>query len=73
MVKKERRKDDTFDEMIAYKAFNLKRTIKKERRAYNLETLIEIQGKRKVYFIVLGLCLALNFFLLTLGIIGVLK
>lgn len=68
--KAERRKKSNFSDRQAYKARSLKRAIKRERRADNLERLIEIQEQRKIYFLVLGLCIILNLFLLTLGFIG---
>ncbi|PPR08762.1 MAG: hypothetical protein CFH44_00731 [Proteobacteria bacterium] len=66
----DRRKDSGFNEYKAYKSFNIKEQIKKERRSDNLEKLIEVQQQKKVYYITLGLCLSLNIILLSLGFIG---
>lgn len=72
-VKHDRRKGDNFDEAKAYKSLNFQKIVQNERRADNLEKLIEIHEQRKVYFTVLGLCIALNVFLLSLGVIGLFK
>lgn len=66
----ERRKDSGFNEQKAYKSFNLKQQINKERRADNLEKLMEVQQQKKVYYLTLGFCIFLNAILLSLGFIG---
>lgn len=66
----ERRKDSGFNEKKAYKSFNLKQQINNERRADNLEKLIEVQQQKKVYYLTLGFCIFLNALLLSLGFIG---
>jgi len=66
----DRRKNSEFDEQQAYKSFNLKQQIDIERRADNLERLLEVQQQKKVYYLTLSFCLFLNILLLTLGFIG---
>ncbi|HAG53130.1 MAG TPA: hypothetical protein DCL21_05015 [Alphaproteobacteria bacterium] len=70
MTIEDRRKDSGFDEQHAYKSFNLKQQIDIERRADNLERLIEVQQQKKVYYLTLGFCIFLNVLLLSLGFIG---
>lgn len=72
-IKHDRRKSDSFDTKKAYKALNFQKIVDNERRADNLEKLVEIREQRKVYFTVLGLCIALNLFFVSLGIIGLFK
>lgn len=49
---------------------SLKRYIKRERRADNLDRLLEIQAQKKTWKITFLFCLFLNLALITMGLIG---
>lgn len=68
--KLERRKSTTLDNKKAYKEFNLKRQLERERRADYIEQLVEVQQQKKTFNIVFFLCIMTNLVLLSLAIYG---